>query len=62
MSEITKDEIFITLVVSVTESEQIVSVLAATHPELSARIQSHTTPQEQAQKMRFAETGAIAPQ
>ena len=62
MSELTKDQILITLVLSVAESDLIVSALETGFPELSARIKSHTIPQEQAQKIAFASTGQIAPQ
>jgi hypothetical protein len=48
--------------VSVAESDQIVSALETGFPELSARIKSHTTPQEAAQRLAYADTGAIAPQ
>ena len=59
MSELTKDQIMITLVVSVAESEQIVSALEAGFSELSARIKSHTTPQEAAQRAAYANTGQM---
>lgn len=62
MIELTKNQIMITLVISVAESEQIVSALQADLPELSARIERHTIPQEQAQRMAYASTGQIAPQ
>lgn len=62
MSELTKDQIMITLVMSVAESEQIVSALETGFPELSARIKSHTIPQEAAQRMAYASTGQISPQ
>jgi hypothetical protein len=62
MTELTKDQIMITLVVSVTESDQIVSALETVLPELSARIKSNATPQEAAQRLAYADTGAIAPQ
>jgi hypothetical protein len=62
MSELTKDQILITLVVSVAESEQIVSALEKCFPDLSARIKSHTTPQEAAQREAYATTGQMNPQ
>jgi hypothetical protein len=62
MIELSKNQIMITLVMSVAESEQIVSALETGFPELSARIKSHTIPQEAAQRAAFADSGAIAPQ
>lgn len=62
MSELTKDQIMITLVVSVAESDQIVSALENVHPELSQQIKSHTIPQEEAQRMAYASTGQTSPQ
>jgi hypothetical protein len=57
MSELTKDLIMITLVVSVAESDQIVSTLATGFPELSARVKNQTTSQEEAQRAAYASTG-----
>jgi hypothetical protein len=62
MTELTKDQIMITLVVSVAESEEIVSALEKVSASLSAHIKSQTTPQEAAQRLAYADTGAIAPQ
>jgi hypothetical protein len=62
MSELTKNRIFITLMMTVAEAEQIVSALEAGSPTLSTRIKNQTATQEAAQREAYASTGQMHPQ